>query len=96
MARYVEKDGNFYDRHTGEPMVSPDWGSEPIAMPTVLADIPTYNSPIDGRPITSRSHRREDLRRNGCVEYDPSMKPKNPKFEAFEERRQRALKEKSH
>lgn len=64
-----------------------------IAMPMIVSDIPEYRSPIDGRPITSRSHRREDLARNNCVPYEPSLKPKHPKFEAFEERRKRALKE---
>lgn len=33
-----------------------------------------YDSPIDGRPITSWQARQEDLKRNGCREYDPEMK----------------------
>lgn len=33
-----------------------------------------YDSPIDGRPITNRFARIEDLRRNECVEYDPGMR----------------------
>lgn len=33
-----------------------------------------YDSPIDGRPITSWAQRREDMARNGCQEYDPGMK----------------------
>tara|TARA_R110000868_G_scaffold220418_4_gene471636 strand:- start:4707 stop:5063 length:357 start_codon:yes stop_codon:yes gene_type:complete len=33
-----------------------------------------YDSPIDGRPITSRKAWREDMARNGCSEYDPGMK----------------------
>jgi hypothetical protein len=33
-----------------------------------------YDSPIDGRPITSWAQRKEDLARNGCQEYDPGMK----------------------
>jgi len=33
-----------------------------------------YDSPIDGRPITSWAQRREDLARNGCQEYDPMMR----------------------
>ena len=94
MGRYVWKKGGFVDRQTGKPMDKPFAGQ--LAMPTVLSDIPEYRSPIDGRPITSRSQRREDLKRNGCVEYEPSMKPKHPKFEAFEERRKRALKENAH
>lgn len=33
-----------------------------------------YESPIDGKPITSKQARQEDLARSGCVEYDPEMK----------------------
>ena len=89
MERYVLKNGQWINRATGEPMVTPDR----LAMPMIISDIPEYRSPIDGRPITSRSARRDDLKRNNCVEYEPSLKPKHPKFEAFEERRKRALKE---
>lgn len=39
----------------------------------VQADV-CYDSPIDGRPITSRQARIEDMRRNDCIEYDPEMK----------------------
>ena len=90
MKRYVWRDGQFRDRVTGEPMAKPFPG---ISMPTVISDIPDYASPIDGRMITSRSARREDLKRNNCVEYEPSLKPKHEKFEAFEARRERAMKE---
>ena len=33
-----------------------------------------YQSPIDGRVIRSQSERIDDMRRNGCIEYDPEMK----------------------
>lgn len=33
-----------------------------------------YQSPIDGRVIRSKHEREEDLRRSGCIEYDPGMK----------------------
>jgi len=33
-----------------------------------------YESPIDGRPITNRKQRLEDMARSGCVEYDPGVK----------------------
>lgn len=38
--------------------------------PAIWGDIPEYESPIDGRIITSRSKRREDLRRSGCRPYE--------------------------
>lgn len=73
MARYVWRDGGFVDRSTGQPMPVPDRGGE-ICAPLIQSDIPEYRSPIDGRPITSRSERREDLKRNGCIEIDPPKK----------------------
>lgn len=33
-----------------------------------------YDSPIDGRPITSMKARIEDLKRNNCTPYDPEIK----------------------
>jgi hypothetical protein len=33
-----------------------------------------YDSPIDGRAITSKQARAEDLARSGCIPYDPEMK----------------------
>lgn len=33
-----------------------------------------YDSPIDGRHITNKHARIEDLARSGCIEYDPEMK----------------------
>jgi len=39
-----------------------------------------YDSPIDGRPITSWQARREDLARNHCRPYDPEMKKDAERF----------------
>lgn len=33
-----------------------------------------YDSPIDGKPVTSWAQRREDLKRHNCTEYDPECK----------------------
>lgn len=78
MARYVWRDGEFKDRATGEPMAKPFAGQ--IVMPSVVSDIPEYRSPIDGRVIGSRSERRDDLKRNNCVEYEPSLSPTKGKY----------------
>jgi hypothetical protein len=48
-----------------------------FATPYIIGDIPDYVSPIDGKPITSRTHRREDLKRNDCVEWEPGMGKNN-------------------
>ena len=65
MASYVWRDGRFIDKATGEDMTVPDG---PIACPNVMPDTPAYRSPIDGRVIEGKSARREDLKRNGCIE----------------------------
>ncbi len=45
----------------------------PLPMAFVRPDI-CYDSPIDGRHITNKYAREEDLKRHGCIEYDPEMK----------------------
>jgi putative FmdB family regulatory protein len=44
-----------------------------------------YDSPIDGRPISSWAQRREDLARNNCREYDPEMKKDAARFREREQ-----------
>jgi hypothetical protein len=62
--------------------------------PYVIGDTPDYTSPIDGRLISGRKQRREDLKRNHCVEYDPGMKDDAKRFRAEQERRfDRSLRE---
>lgn len=75
---YVWRDGGFYEKFTGERMTVPP--RDEIAVPAVLSDIPEYTSPIDGRLITSRSHRREDLKRNNCVDARDFPSPTGGKF----------------
>lgn len=83
MTRYVwdKKSFIFRDRKTGEPMQVKDPNA--ICMPMICSDIPEYRSPIDGRPISSRSHRREDLKRNDCIEVDPPRRPRGFKNKRF-------------
>lgn len=42
--------------------------------PYIMSDVPDYTSPVDGRLVSGRKQRREDLKRHGCVEYDPGVK----------------------
>ena len=82
MARYVWRDGAFRHPSTGALMPMPE--RDGVCCPRVIGDIEEYRSPIDGSLITSRSHRRYDLEKNGCVEAPP-RKPrgyKNPQFAA--------------
>ena len=73
MPVYVRRDGVFVDKKTGERMVLPEHDTFPT--PQLIKPMPDYQSPIDGRPITSRTARKEDLKRNGCVPYEPSLSP---------------------
>lgn len=36
----------------------------------VMPDLPDYTSPIDGRLVSGRVARREDLKRHGCRPYE--------------------------
>lgn len=43
--------------------------------PTMIApSFEDYQSPIDGKPITSKKKRIEDLARSGCVPYEPTLR----------------------
>jgi hypothetical protein len=41
--------------------------------PMVMRPMAEYRSPIDGRLITSKQERREELKRNDCVEWEPGI-----------------------
>lgn len=68
MTTFVNRNGQWVDKATGEPMLTEEQRKAPIAVPNIIFDIPAYESPIDGRLITSRSERREDLKRNNCID----------------------------
>lgn len=72
MARgtYVFRNGRFVEKKTGEPLAD---DSGEIRLPFIARDLPAYRSPIDGRVIDGRAARREDLKRNNCVEVEPGM-----------------------
>jgi len=80
MAVYVSRNGVMVDKHTGEPMLTAEERKQPIAVPMIISDIEAYRSPVDGRVVNSRSDRRDDLKRHGCVEYEPSMSPTKGKI----------------
>lgn len=78
MARYVFRDGNFRDPSTGAAMPMPDRIG--LCVPYIVSDMEPYQSPVDGRLISGRGARRDDLKRHGCVEYEPSLSPTKGKF----------------
>jgi len=53
-----------------------------ISLPRLVVTAPDvhYDSPIDGRPITSMAAHRDDLARNGCQLYDPEMRKDADRF----------------
>lgn len=76
MPTYVRRNGVLVDKETGLP--SPGDGS--ISTPFIMKPMPAYRSPVDGRVISSRQERKDDLKRNNCVEYEPSLSPTKGKF----------------
>lgn len=79
MPRFVFRDGHWRDPDTNETMELPE--RDGICAPRVLPDVAEYRSPIDGRPITSRSIERDELKRHGCVIVPPKKREfKNPHF----------------
>lgn len=85
--RYVFRDGAFRDPATGEPMPIPE--RDGVCVPMVIPDIEPYQSPIDGRVITGRAAKRDDLRRHDCVDARdlPSATGGKLKNRRFAERR---------
>jgi hypothetical protein len=65
---YVLKGGQWVNKATGEPMVTGD----AIAVPYIASDIKPYFSVASGKMVDGRAQRREDLKRTGCRETDPS------------------------
>lgn len=68
------------------------FGAEPetVLAPMVMADLPGYDSPIDGRWVEGRVQRREDLKRSGSRPWEGRA------AEEKEAARQRAYIEESH
>lgn len=51
-----------------------------LEAPAVRTDISPYQSPVDGRWIDSRAARREDLKRHGCIEWEPGIRQDLPRL----------------
>lgn len=69
MARYVYRDGDFRDPVTGEAMPIPE--RDGICVPAFIPDIQPYLSPVDGKYVSGRAARRDDLKKHNCVEAPP-------------------------
>lgn len=73
MPTYVWRNGDLVNKDTGEPMVIYDPLWEPES-PYIVFDTPGYVSPVSGKWVDGRSARREDLKKNDCVELPPPTK----------------------
>ncbi len=62
----------FVSKEDGTAMEVPDI----IAAPRIQSDYQAYYSHGSGKMIEGRAARREDLKRTGCREMDPSEGPK--------------------
>jgi len=76
MSRFVWR-GGWVDKETGEPM---QVKAGPLTVPMIRPVMPEYNSPVTGKPITTRYERSEDLKRHDCVPYEDSLSPTKGKF----------------
>lgn len=56
------------DKDTGLPMLTQAERAAPLQTPRVFADLPGYQSPIDGRWIEGRRARKYDMESNNCVD----------------------------
>ena len=72
MATYVLRSGSLVDKRTGEKVELP-FGF--VGAPMLMKPMPEYASPVDGKIISSRQQRRDDLKANGCREWDPADSP---------------------
>lgn len=67
--KYIWRDGQFIDPKTYDPMPIPERNGVCVPL-TIQHDIPDYVSPVTGKLVSGRVARREDLKRNGCIEYE--------------------------
>ncbi len=89
MTKYVKRGGQWVSLSSGEPLLTDEQRKAPLACPTFRSDIQPYQSPIDGRWITSMSERRDDLKRNNCIDARELPSPTNGKIrnKTFAEKR---------
>jgi hypothetical protein len=55
---------------TTKKMVEVRRSRDPRVAPAVFGDLPDYESPIDGRLVSGRKGRRDDLKRHGCRPWE--------------------------
>ncbi len=77
MVKYRWTANGFVDA-SGNRMVVPE--RDGVCAPMVQSDIAPYQSPMDGRWITSRNEARYDLEKHGMRVLEPSESPTRGKI----------------
>lgn len=63
-----------------------------VSKPAVFGDLPGYESPATGEWVEGRKARHEDLKRSGCVPFEPGMREHNARKRAEDQQKdERAL-----
>jgi hypothetical protein len=75
--RYDPATDRMVDKATGEPMVTGPY--RPVA-PMHIPDIPAYLSPVDGKYVSGRRAKADDLARTGCVDAAELPRKTDGKF----------------
>lgn len=91
MGCYIQRNGQWVCKTTGAPMLTAEERARPLPVPFFLPDIPEYTSPIDGRVIGSRSERREDMKRNNCIDARDFPSPTGGKIKNKDFAKKRGL-----
>lgn len=84
MTVYVWRGDRFVEREHAPPPEMPKKGGLPT--PYIAGDIKPYRSPLGNWEVTSRSQRREELKRHNLREVDPSERPKDGHNGYFDEK----------
>jgi hypothetical protein len=69
LTTYVWEDGKLIDKRDASPRPTKH---ADMGVPYIIGDLPGYASPVGTGWIEGRAARREDLKRTGCREVDPS------------------------
>lgn len=77
--RYDPARDCMVDKETGEPMnPAPHEGAFPC--PRVQSDIAPYLSPVDGRYVSGRRAKRDDMARHNCIDAADMPSPTGGRF----------------
>ena len=77
--RYCPDTDRLVHKETGEPMVDPSLPFVPVT-PIHISDIAPYLSPVDGKYVSGRKAKADDLKRTNCIDAGDLPSPTGGKF----------------